>query len=47
MEGIDPIEKSRETWREYPIDFFNSHYHNMKWENPDGNGLGVLTAGKR
>lgn len=37
----------RRTWREHPIDLYNSQYHDMQWVDIDGDGQPELVTGKR
>jgi hypothetical protein len=40
-------EAGRRTWREHPIDPYNSQYHDMQWVDIDGDGECELVTGKR
>ena len=45
--GLSWWEKKGETWKEHPIDPFNSQYHDMQWVDIDGDGECELITGKR
>ncbi len=50
--GLDWYEQCRDaagkrTWKEHPIDPFNSQYHDLIWADIDGDGQCELVTGKR
>lgn len=44
---VDAEGEGGRTWREHPIDPYNSQYHDLQWVDIDGDGRPELVTGKR